>query len=165
MDILPDILDHNLKIIFCGSAPGRTSASTGNYYAHPRNRFWSVLYETGLIDAPMKPAQFQDLRQKKYGLTDLCKFTFGNDDDLPQGALMADRLLEAVKKYQPLFLAFTSRNAGRVLCGNRADYGRQESIGETRVYVLPTTSPRWGEKWWNSKKDHWHHFAKTVLSS
>ena len=32
-DVLPDILDFNLRLVFCGSAPSPTSAAQHAYYA------------------------------------------------------------------------------------------------------------------------------------
>jgi TDG/mug DNA glycosylase family protein len=99
------------------------------------------------------------------GLTDLCKLDSGNDDELPPGALKADRLLAAVASYKPRYLAFTSRTAGRVVCGKTAQYGRQQGHQETQIFILPTTSPRWGEGWWKEQKQHWHDFADAVRST
>jgi hypothetical protein len=46
--ILPDLLQSNLSVIFCGTAAGTFSAEEGEYYAHSNNFFWSILHETGL---------------------------------------------------------------------------------------------------------------------
>lgn len=32
-DVLPDVLDYGLKIVFCGTAAGRISAAIQSYYA------------------------------------------------------------------------------------------------------------------------------------
>jgi hypothetical protein len=42
--ILPDVLMPGLKLVFCGTAAGTVSARRGQYYAHPQNRFWEILY-------------------------------------------------------------------------------------------------------------------------
>ena len=46
--VLTDLLSKNLKLIFCGSAAGTTSAKKQVYYAGTGNKFWATLYEIGL---------------------------------------------------------------------------------------------------------------------
>ena len=162
LDVLPDVLRPNLAVVFCGTAAGNTSAQKEAYYAHPRNRFWRILHESGLTERVLLPKEYQQLQTYNVGLTDLCKLSSGNDDQLPSGALKADRLLAALTFYRPRFLAFTSRTAGRVVCGKSAQYGRQTSYQETQIYILPTTSPRLGVGWWNEQKRYWYEFADAV---
>ena len=152
MDILPDLFFRDLKVIFCGTAPGKTSAGARAYYAHPRNRFWPILSETRLITADLQPHEFKRLREWQIGLTDLCKTASGNDDQLPKGALEPSRLKQSIIEYRPRFIGFTSKTAGRAFLGRTVEYGWQTSFHESRIYVLPTTSPRWGIEWWNEKK-------------
>lgn len=165
-DILPDLLTSNLDVVFCGTAAGRTSALRRAYYAHQRNRFWQILHECGLTDRLLLAAEFTQLPRYGIGLTDLCKMASGNDDELPKGALTPARLLKAIAVYKPRYLAFTSRTAGRVVCGSSAQYGRQpRPHDETHVFILPTTSSRRGEKWWGGQKRYWHEFADAVRAS
>ena len=41
---LPPIADESSRIIILGSEPGRASLETGQYYAHPWNNFWKIIY-------------------------------------------------------------------------------------------------------------------------
>jgi TDG/mug DNA glycosylase family protein len=162
-DILPDVLRDNLKIIFCGTAAGNTSARLGAYYAHPLNRFWHILHATKLTPTLLKPEEFSRLGQFGFGLTDLCKFASGNDDELPIAAVNCERLRSTIEQFRPEFLAFTSKTAGKAMFGHRVAFGFQGTIGPTNVYVLPTTSPRVGNKWWDDNRRHWHDFANQVM--
>ena len=38
--ILPDVLQPDLKVVFCGTAAGTQSAQAGTYYAGRGNYFW-----------------------------------------------------------------------------------------------------------------------------
>ncbi|QOG22252.1 mismatch-specific DNA-glycosylase [Bradyrhizobium sp. SEMIA] len=154
-DVLPDLLGPNLTVVFCGTAPGRTSARQGAYYAHKRNRFWSILHECGFTDHKLEASEYGRLKRFGIGLTDLCKRVSGNDDELPKSAFSPERLLEALSTHKPRYLAFTSRTAGRVICGSSAQYGRQRAHQATDIFILPTTSSRWGERWWSEQKRHW----------
>jgi TDG/mug DNA glycosylase family protein len=156
--ILPDLLRPGLKIVFCGTAAGTTSARRGEYYAHPQNRFWATLHAIGLTPERLKPTQFPLLLDCGVGLTDLAKHAFGMDRELPPGSLgEAARagLLERILKHQPAILAFTSLTAGRRYLRRPAGFGEQsETIGATRLWLLPSPSPaaNWNwrahERWW-----------------
>jgi TDG/mug DNA glycosylase family protein len=164
--IIEDVLQPNLRLVFCGTALGRTSAAVKAYYAHPRNLFWSVLDDVGFTAAgrPLRPAEYRRVLEFGIGLTDLCKFACGNDNDLRRSAFDSPELLRKIDRYRPKYLAFTSKNAGRVFCGAKAELGWQTptSMG-TQIYILPSTSPaaRWQ---WDANKAHWQNLASAVLS-
>ena len=61
MPILPDLLPHNLKVVFCGTAAGTQSAQAGAYYAGRGNKFWRILHETGLTPRQLAPHEFPTL--------------------------------------------------------------------------------------------------------
>jgi G:T/U-mismatch repair DNA glycosylase len=55
MTVLPDYLDHGLRVAFCGTAVGETSAACVHYYAGPGNAFWQFLYDSGLTSRRLAP--------------------------------------------------------------------------------------------------------------
>lgn len=139
--ILPDVLQPGLALVFCGTAAGKRSAAEHAYYAHPGNLFWRALHEAGITPRLLVPAEFPLLPQLGIGLTDLAKRHSGNDDELPPGAFDVPALRAKVQRYAPKVIAFTSKNAARAALGRAVSYGLQEeSIGDTRVFVLPSPS-------------------------
>lgn len=54
------------------------------YYAHPHNKFWSILSETRLTPRQLKPNEFILMPGFGYGLTDLCKQASGTDSQIPK---------------------------------------------------------------------------------
>ena len=40
----PPLVGENPKILILGSMPGEVSLRMGQYYAHPQNRFWKILF-------------------------------------------------------------------------------------------------------------------------
>ena len=76
--ILPDLLDHNLDIVFCGTAAGDISASRKSYYAAPGNQFYPTLWNCGFTSRLLLPEEFNKLTSYRIGLTDLAKLAHGN---------------------------------------------------------------------------------------
>ncbi|ALS24709.1 DNA-deoxyinosine glycosylase [Paenibacillus naphthalenovorans] len=40
----PPVADERCRILIIGSMPGKASLDVGQYYGHPRNHFWRLLY-------------------------------------------------------------------------------------------------------------------------
>lgn len=146
--VLPDVLAPNLKIVFCGSAAGTTSARLGLPYAGPGNKFWPTLHEAGFTPTRWQPADFLKLPTLGYGLTDVNKIEFGMDTQLT-GEDDPDELRRKIVQYRPRILAFTAkRPAMVVLARKKVEYGfLEDTIGATRIYVLPSPSGRAGSFW------------------
>ncbi len=159
-DILRDLLDESLRIVLCGTAASTASAAAAAYYAHKQNKFWRILHETGLTSERLQPHQYRELLRYRIGLTDLVKTHAGMDHQIPlAGAAETgrSRLQASIEAYQPQFLAFTSKTAGERFLGGRKDYGEQiETIGSTRIWILPSTSGAANGSW---RPEIWHAFA------
>ena len=161
-DVLSDLLQHSLRVVLCGTAAGTTSAAERAYYAHRQNKFWKILHETRLTPELLQPHQFRSLLQHRIGLTDLVKAGAGMDRAVLPKLTTADRtrLNNAIATFRPQFLAFTSKSAGQKFFGGKRDYGEQlELIGETRVWILPSTSGAADGSW---RPEIWHRFADEV---
>ena len=149
--VLPERLKPGLTLVFCGTAAARQSALQKAYYAHAQNKFWRTLQETGLTPHLFAPRDYPALWDLGIGLTDIAKFAYGMDHQLPKGSLGQDAaaaLRVRIQKVAPRFLAFTSLTAGRSVMGKHALPGRQaEKIGGTEVWVLPSPSPLASNHW------------------
>ena len=158
--VLPDLLQPGQRIVFCGTAAGTMSARRGHYYAHPQNKFWPTLHAIGLTPRVLNPSEFRLLADWRVGLTDIAKSVSGMDSQLPAGSLgrlACDALRERIATHQPGILAFTSLTAGRRYLRRQADFGEQsETVGATRIWLLPSPSPaaNWNwrahERWWRA---------------
>jgi TDG/mug DNA glycosylase family protein len=149
--VLPERLKPGLRLVFCGTAAGRQSALQQAYYAHQQNKFWPTLYAVGLTPRLFAPHEYPDLWALGIGLTDIAKFAYGMDHQLPKhslGADAAEALRARIAKIAPRHLAFTSLTAGRAVMDKEAVAGRQkETIGETVVWILPSPSPLAANHW------------------
>jgi len=161
--VLEDVLGEGMRVLFCGTAPGRRSAEVGAYYAHPGNRFWKTLYETGLTPCRVAPADFAMVRSFGLGLTDLAKHASGADATLKRADFSAQALRKLVERWQPRFVAFTSKRVGREYFGRHVDYGLQEEcVGGTRFFVLASPSGLATGSW--QAGIHWHALARLAAT-
>ncbi|MEM1208266.1 MAG: mismatch-specific DNA-glycosylase [Planctomycetota bacterium] len=154
MSVLPDVLADGLAIVFCGTAAGRVSAQRGAYYSGPGNKFWPTLHRVGITPHQLDPADFRKLLDYRVGLTDLAQHTSGSDYSLRPGDFVVDELTRKIEHHQPRLLCFNGKKAGKeYLHTSSVDYGEQsQRIGQTRLFVLPSTSGAanayWDESWW-----------------
>jgi len=144
-EVLPDLLDHGLVVVFCGTAASEVSARVGAYYANPTNNFWRALHAICMTPRLFSPLQFRDLLELKIGLTDLAKRASGVDRRLRPRDFDRRRLHERLCHFQPQIAAFTSKTAWRAWRGLGARegvaYGWQNgALGATRFFVLPSPS-------------------------
>ncbi len=151
--ILPDVLEKGLKIVFCGTAVGDQSAKRGCYYAGPGNQFWPTLKKLGLIPKDFKREEFRGLPVYGVGLTDLVKARSGQDAKLNTEDFDVVAFRQKIEKFSPGILAFNGKKAAEVFLGRAVGYGLQkDKIGNTRIFVLPSTSGAargyWDETKW-----------------
>ncbi len=155
--ILPDVLTHGLTIVFCGTAASAASARAGAYYAGPGNAFWPTLFHTGLTPRLLAPREFRCVTDFGLGLTDLAKSVSGSDAVLTRLDFDIERLRAAITRYQPRYLAFTSKRAAREFLRRDVGYGLQpETIGAVRLFVLPSPSGAARGAWSDAP---WHELA------
>lgn len=145
IEVLPDVLDYGLLLVFCGTAASDASARAGAYYANPSNGFWRALRDAGITPGLLVPAEYRDLLALRIGLTDVAKFSAGSDRALSRADFAVDCLRDKLQLFQPKIVAFTSKTAWRAFSGRSAkmspNYGWQEgALGCTRFFVLPSPS-------------------------
>ena len=135
--MLPDVIESNLKIIFCGTAAGTTSARRGQYYAGSGNKFWPTLYETGLTPVRLYPPDFKEVLKYKLGLTDLVKDKSGMDSTLLKSDFGNVQLIQQIKKYSPGYIAFNGKKAAKEFLKRDVDYRFQDEVlNKTKFFVI-----------------------------
>jgi double-stranded uracil-DNA glycosylase len=140
-DVLRDVLEPDMRVVFCGTAPGTASAKARAYYAGPGNAFWKALHLTGMTPVELEPANFSKLPGYGIGLTDICKVLYGSDVEVGTVEFDVAGLQARVGEVEPAYLAFNGKNAARGALERAVDFGPQEEqIGGAAVWVLPSTS-------------------------
>ncbi len=156
--MLRDVLGPGMRVVFCGTAPGKASAKARAYYAGPGNAFWQALHLTGLTPRELVPAEFEELPEYGIGLTDICKVSYGSDAEVGTVEFDVAGLQERVAAAEPANLAFNGKNAARGALERDVGFGLQpERIGGAEVWVLPSTSGA-ARRFWSI--DPWRELAE-----
>ena len=139
-----DLIDYNLKVLFCGINPGIWSGATGFHFAKPGNRFWKTLHLAGFSNRVLHPSEEHELLENGYGITSFCKRTTARADELTTEEFIegGKLLVKKLKKYKPRMLAVLGITAFRLAFEQpKAKLGLQEEkIAGVEVWVLPNPS-------------------------
>jgi G:T/U-mismatch repair DNA glycosylase/ADP-ribose pyrophosphatase YjhB (NUDIX family) len=131
-------------VLFCGINPGRVSAAARAHFANPRNDFWRLLHTAGFTSELLAPAQQFELLKEGIGVTNAAARTTPGSGDLRRADFdgAADRLEELARTLKPQWIAFVGKEAYRGTFSERPQLGEQaRRLGDTRLFVLPSTSP------------------------
>ena len=153
---LKDRIAPGLRVLFVGINPGVRSAVTGHHFAGFSNRFWKLLFESGLVPTLITYEDDDRLPEFGYGITNLIARPSPGIDDLHpaeyvEGWKSLDR---KIRKYRPQVVALVGvtlyrailpqlAGAARVPKNHPIELGVQpEKIHDARVFVLPNPSGR-----------------------
>ena len=141
---VPDVLASDLAVVFCGINPGFHSDAKAAHFANPRNDFWRLLHAAGFTPGPLDPSEQLEVLAYGVGITNAAYRTTRGSSDLRKGdfAGSAERLERLAHELRPRAIGFVGKEAYRGPFGGRPAHGLQERrLGETLLYVLPSTSP------------------------
>jgi double-stranded uracil-DNA glycosylase len=156
---LTDRIKRDLRVLFVGINPGVRSAVTSHHFAGYSNRFWKLLWESGLVPEPITFIDDRRLLEFGFGITNLiARPSPGIDDLKPAEYVDGWHILDRkIRRYRPRIVALVGVTLYRViqpLLANDADRQtrartaplmtglRPETIHDARIYVLPNPSGR-----------------------
>jgi double-stranded uracil-DNA glycosylase len=145
-DRLPDIIDGQLSVLFCGINPGMAAVATGHHFEGRANRFWRVMHLAGFTPEELRPEDDRRILAYGYGLTTVVDRPTAAADELSrQDFADAAAGFEAkIATYAPRFVAFLGKAAYAALTGTREiSWGRQPvALKGSAAWVLPNPSGR-----------------------
>jgi TDG/mug DNA glycosylase family protein len=160
---VPDTLGPGVRVVFCGINPGHWSAAVRAPFANPQNDFWRLLHAAGFTPHVLEPQEHSERLRYGIGLTNAAYRTTRGSGDLRKAdfAGAAERLEEIAWTLRPQLIAFVGKAAYSGVFGGRPEHGLQErKLGETALFVLPSTSPAnaavpWKERlrWFRAVRD------------
>jgi double-stranded uracil-DNA glycosylase len=162
---VPDVLGPGLDVVFCGINPGFVSAAAAAHFANPRNDFWRLLHEAGFTSRLYQPAEQFEVLKEGIGLTNAAPRTTRGSGDLRRVdfAGAAERLERLATELRPGWIAFVGKEAYRGAFNERPELGPQERrLYETRLFVLPSTSPANAAVPWDERLRWFRELARKV---
>jgi double-stranded uracil-DNA glycosylase len=157
---VPDVLGPGLSVVFCGINPGRVSAAAGAHFANPRNDFWRLLHAARFTSRLYEPSEQFEVLREGIGITNASYRTTPGSGDLRRGDFDGGRLERIAAELRPRWIGFVGKEAYRGAFGERAQLGVQErTLGDTRLFVLPSTSPANAAVPWRERLRWFHELS------
>lgn len=155
---LRDRIKPGVRVLFVGINPGVRSALTGHHFAGFSNRFWKLLFESGLVPERMTYKDDGRLPEWGFGITNLvARPSPGISDLRPADYAEGWKALERkIRRCRPDVVAMTGVTVYRAIlpllggAGSARRIDRRtpaigpqpETIHGARVFVLPNPSGR-----------------------
>lgn len=134
----PPIVDENSNILILGSIPGVKSLEKQQYYAHPQNAFWKIIFT--LLQEEFTEDYAERIRVLKkhhialWDVIDSCERKGSLDSEIRnEEANQIAELLEAHPNIQAIFC-----NGGKSYKNLQKILGKNFRIP---IFLLPSTSP------------------------
>jgi TDG/mug DNA glycosylase family protein len=163
----PAIVADDARILILGSMPGVASLEAHHYYAHPRNRFWSILERLCGITGPLRyDARLQLLRAHHLALWDVLHSC------VRPGSLDAAIEHHSAKPNDLMGLLRATPSIRRICCNGgtahsslRRHFGAalRRDLPSIEVCQLPSTSPA-NASWSDARQLHaWRRALQSAL--
>jgi TDG/mug DNA glycosylase family protein len=163
---VPDVLAPHLDVVFCGINPGFHSDAKATHFANPRNDFWRLLNAAGFTPRLVDPSGQLEVLEHGIGITNAAYRTTRGSSDLRKGDFdgSAKRLERLALELRPRAIGFVGKEAYRGPFGGRPEHGLQElRLGETLLFVLPSTSPANAAVPW-AERLRWFRALRELIS-
>jgi TDG/mug DNA glycosylase family protein len=150
---LPDYLKPGLDLVLVGINPGLRSMAKGHHFAGAGNKFWDLLFDSGIVPRRMTHEEDHLLLTYGIGITNLVARASRSSSELTRRDYEGGRklLLEKLRRFRPRVAAFVGITVFRELwpglssepSPRRIPPGRRpETVGDTVLFVLPNPSGR-----------------------
>jgi double-stranded uracil-DNA glycosylase len=155
---LKDRIEPGLRVLFVGINPGVRSAQTGHHFAGFSNRFWKLLWESGLVPEQITYEDDRRLPEFGYGITNLvARPTPGIDTLAPAEYVAGWTVLQRkIRRYRPEVVALVGVTLWRAIVPllpvGEEERGRLKrsvcpgpqpvTIHQARIHVVPNPSGR-----------------------
>src|SRR6476646_11043698 len=103
MAALRDRVVPGIRVLFVGINQGIRSAAVGHHFAGPSNRFWKLLFDSGLVDQPLTYEEDWRLPEWRLGLTNIIGRSSVGIDELSPAEYLAGLggLERKIRRYRP----------------------------------------------------------------
>ena len=134
----PPIVFNDSKILILGSVPGVKSLEMQEYYAHPQNKFWKILFK-------IFNENFTEIYSEKLEFLKKNKIAVWDVIDSCERVGSLDTKIKNEESNDILKLIEEFPNIEAIFCnGGKSFKNLQKIVGknvEVPIYLLPSTSP------------------------
>jgi len=157
----PPISDPTANILILGSMPGKESLRAGQYYAHPRNAFWSIMGElVGAAPALPYQARAQKLKSAGIALWDVlasCKRHSSMDADIDVASICPNDLSSFLKEHPNITHIVFNGSMAEKCFRIHVQPLLESQPGQRSLHYqrLPSTSPAYASMTYEQKLNVW----------
>lgn len=134
----PPIIDHQSEILILGSVPGMKSLEKQQYYGHPQNKFWKIIFELFHEEFTENyPDRIDVLKKNHIALWDVidsCERKGSLDSEIKNEE--ANQIPELLEQYPNIRAVFC--NGGKSYKNLIKILGKNYRVP---IFLLPSTSP------------------------
>ena len=176
---LTDRIEPGVRVLLIGINPGVRSAETGHHFAGPSNRFWKLLYASGVVPEPITHEGDVRLPEWGLGMTNLvARPSPGIDDLRPAEYLEGWQILERkIDRFRPDIVAFIGVTMYRALLNTLTQTAlgppkpkaavitpgfQTATVHGARLFVLPNPSGRNAHFSWDAMLASFRGLARAI---
>lgn len=153
------VIDENSRVLILGSMPGKQSLEKSQYYAHPGNRFWMLIYSMfGAQPDQTYEGKKSFLRTKKIALWDVIKECerSGSSDSKIINPIMND-FAGLLARYPNIRYIFLNGKKAESLFKRNGEDINQYPVS---LFTLSSSSPANASISWNKKLEAWNQIKE-----
>jgi double-stranded uracil-DNA glycosylase len=145
LKLVNDHLKENLKVLFVGFNPSIRSSETGHHFANPNNRFWKILYESGLTPRKFDATEDSKLLELRMGITNIVARPTKAADEITKEEYKEGKeiLRKKIEKLKPKVVCFVGKGVYQEYSGlKNVSWGKQTAsvVQGTIDFVAPSSS-------------------------
>lgn len=143
---IPDSVGPGMRILFVGYNPSLVSGERGHNYAGRGNRFWKLLFESGLTERLLKAEEDHTLLATHgYGFTNIVARPTRRAEEITREEYATGRVLlcELIAKYRPQIVCFVGKGVYEQYSKRKKiDWGEQpeQMVPGVIDFVAPSSS-------------------------
>jgi hypoxanthine-DNA glycosylase len=143
---LPPLAAADARVLILGSMPGAASLAAQQYYAHPQNRFWTLM--SAVIGVELQPLAYDErIRQllaariAVWDVLEHCERAGSLDGNIVRGSEIANDFVTFFSTQASLSAVFLNGAAAARAFGRQVQPWLSSAFPHITVTALPSTSP------------------------
>lgn len=141
----PPIADKNAQIVILGSMPSVKSLKQQQYYAHPRNAFWSIMSALFELEKELDYSQrCEQLISNNIAVWDVlksCQRQGSLDKDIEKSSLIVNDFNTFLKQHSKIKLVVFNGNKAEQVFQQHITPNLDKKFKQLNKIRLPSTSP------------------------